>query len=230
MATFPYNQTTAQDDLIEEVEYHADRVTATGQTIGLNYDAIYNNLVKAMRHVLNTAPRFAVDKAAADGSGQAPTNVNQYTEIPIPDDFSRFMDLRLADWKREVFELTDPRSSQVRLQYNAKTQADAQNPVVAKVPDPGGASGEALWAWPQDSTPTIERFTYVAETAPEGIPQILKEATILKATSYTLAADKEEGWQIMDRAYQQIISQIEAGQQPMVRQAIQQARELEDQS
>ena len=228
MATFSYGQTTAEDDLIEEVEYHADRVLATGQTIGLNYEAIYGNLIKAMRHVLNTAPRFAVDKAAADGSGQSANNVNEYTEVVLPDDFSRFMDLRLADWKREVFELTDPRSSQVRLQYNVKTQADLQNPVIAKVPDPGGTSGEALWAWPQDSTPTIDRFTYVAETAPESIPQILKEATILKATSYTLAAGKEEGWQIMDNAYQQIITQIEAGQQPMVQQAIQKAREIED--
>lgn len=223
MANFKYSQTSDQDDLIEEVEYFADYVTPSGQSVGLNYDSIYNNLVKAMRHVLNAAPRDAVDKAAADGSSQSPVNSNEYTEVPIPDDFSRFMDFRLGSWKRPVFELTDPRSNQIRLQYNSKTSADEQNPVVSKVPAPNGNSGEALWAWPQGSTPSIARFSYVAETAPEDIPEILKEAMILKATSYTLSAEKEEGWQIMDQAFQQILVQIETGQRPMARQALESA-------
>lgn len=233
MASFSYSNTTSQDGLIEEVEYHADRVTATGQTIGLNYEAIYDNLVKSMRHVLNVAPRFAVDDAAFDGSSQTPTNTNEYTKVPLPDNFSRFMELRLGDWKREVYELTDPRSNRVRLNYNSKTTADLQNPVVAKVPDPGGSQtpGQALRCWPQDApsgTPAIDRFAYVAEMAPEEVPEILKEAVVLKATAYTLAADKEQGWQIMDQAFRQIITQIEAGQQPMVQQAMREAQEQLD--
>lgn len=228
MATFTYGQTTAQNDLISQVEYHADQVTATGQTIGVNRESVYDNLVTAMRNVLNAAPRFALDKAAADGSGQGAVNTNNYTVVSLPDDFSRFMQIRFESWEREVYEMVDPRSNRVRLQYNQFTAADPYNPVVAKVPDPGGASGEAIRCWPQDPTPTLSMFDYVPEVAPEDAPEILKEAIILWATSYTLAAEKESGWELMRQAAQVVLSQIEKGQQPMVRQAIQQARELED--
>lgn len=235
MATFSYSSNDAdQQDIIEEVEYHADRVTATNQTVGLNYKSIYGNLVKAMRAVANAAPRTHLDKMSFDGSGQGAVNTNNYTVVSLPDDFNRFMEMRLADWNREVYELTDPRSDRVRLMYNTKTAADPQNPVVAKVPDPGGGQdpetspGEALRCWPQDSAPSIDRFTYVAEFPPEDVPQVLREAIVLKATAYTLAADKEQGWEIMDRAHREILQQLEAGQQPMVQQAIRQAREQLD--
>jgi len=65
------------------------------------------------------------------------------------------------------------------------------------------------------------------ETAPEDAPEILQESIVLWATSYTLAAQKEQGFELMQQAAQIILRQIEAGQQPMVQQAIQQAREDE---
>jgi hypothetical protein len=223
-----YDDTADQNDLISQVEYHADQVTATGQTIGINRESVYDNLVTAMRTVFNSAPRHALDSAAADGSTAQASNTNGYTVIPLPDDFSRFMDLRLAEWKRDVYEMVDPRSNRVRLQYNQFTKADAYNPVASKVPDPSGPSGEAIRCWPQDSGPQISRFTYVAEAAPENCPEILTEAIIMWATSYTLAAEKEQGWEIMRQAAQVILNQVEAGQQPMVQQALQQAREVTD--
>jgi len=228
MASFSYNSTTAQDELVSQVEYHADQVIATGQTVGINRESMYDNLVTAMRNVFNAAPRHAVDKASADGTTQAVANVNDATEIELPDNFSRFMGLRLEEWKRDLYEMVDPRSNRVRMQYNSFTSADIHNPVATKVPDPGGPSGELIRCWPQDSTPTIDYFTYLPELAPEDAPAILKEAIILYATSYTLAAQKEEGWQIMEQAANVVLSQIEAGQQPMVQQAIQQAQEIEN--
>lgn len=228
MATFEYNATTDQDELVSEVERHADQELATGQTVGTNRASMYSNLVTAMRHVFNAAPREAVDKASADGSGQAVANVYNATEIELPDDFTRFMELRLADWKRDLYELVDRRSDQVRMQYNSFTAAGAHNPVATKAPDPGGASGELIRCWPQDATPTIDRFAYLPELAPEDAPEILKGAIILYATSYTLAAQREPGHQIMERAANVILRQIEAGQQPMVQPAIEQAREQTD--
>jgi len=228
MATFTYDDTTDQNNLISEVEVHADKVTPNTQSVGINREAVYDHLVTAMRNVFNSAPRHAVDKASADGSGQSIANVNGYSEIPIPDDFSRFFSLRVDSWERELYELIDPRSSQVRLQYNQYTSADRYNPVAAKVPDPTGASGEKIRCWPEGSTPSIDEFTYLPELAPENAPEILQESIVLWATSYTLAADGEEGWQVMRNAAQIILQQVEAGQQPMVQQALRQARAAQD--
>jgi hypothetical protein len=229
MATFSYDDTTSQNDLIAQVEVHADKVTPDTQSVGINREAVYDHLVTSMRNIFNAAPRHAIDKASADGSGQTISNINEYSEIELPDDFSRFLSLRLDSWMRELYELVDPRSNQVRLQYNTYTSADGYNPVATKVADPTGASGEKVRAWPQaSSTPTITEFTYLAETAPENAPEILKEAIILQATSYTLAADGEEGWDVMRQASNIILRQVEAGQQPMVQQALRRAQEMQD--
>jgi len=225
MATFPYNQTADQDALIDQVEYHADMVTATDQTIGINRESTYDQLVKAMRAIFNVAPRRAIDDASADGSGQAATNSHNYTEIPLPDDFSRFLNLRLQEWKRDVYQMVDPRSNRVRLQYNEHTSADLYNPVVAKVAKPSSASGRTIRCWPQDSGPSIDSFAYLPEKAPEDAPEILKEAIILQATSYVLSAQKEKGWQLARQAAREIISQIRVGEQPMVQRAYQEVQE-----
>jgi hypothetical protein len=220
--TFSYDDTSDEQELVADARRHADEELATGQTIGTDEEAMYKYLVRAMRHVINTAPRGATDVIAVSGSGQSPTNKNECTEIPVPDDFSRFLDLRLGSWGRSVLELTDPRDNDVRLQFHAKTRADAANPIVAKVPHP--SADAALWAWPQDGAATIDRFMYVPEVAPEGMAPLLQGAVVLKAASYALAADQEQAWQVMDQAQRQYLSRVQAGEQPMLREAIQEAR------
>lgn len=225
MASFTYSSSDSdQNALIDEVEYHADQVTATGQTVGINRDSVYNQLVKAMRAIFTQAPRRAIDDATSDGSAQGASNNASRTEIELPDDFLRFMNLKLAEWKRDVFELVDPRSNRVRMQYNSFTGGDIYNPVAAKVATPNATNGHSLYCWPQDSTPTVETFAYLPELAPESAPEILQEAIILQATSYVLAAQKEQGWQMMQAAAQQLLQQIQVGEQPMVQRAFEQVQ------
>ena len=228
MATFTYDDTPEQNELISQVESHADKETPQAQSVGINRKSVYDHLVTAMRNVFNAAPRTAVDEASADGSSESASNNVDSTELLLPDDFMRFMSLRLASWERVLYELVDPRSNQIRLQHNTYTAADPYSPVAAKVPAPTESSGEKIRCWPQDDAPTVEEFTYLPELAPESAPEILQEAIILWATSYTLAADGEQGWDVMRQAAQIILQQIQAGQQPMVQQALRQARQEDD--
>lgn len=227
MATFTYSSSSDQDDLIDEVEGWADKVTATGQSIGINRESIYQYLARAMRLVLQSVPRDAVDKLASDGSGQSTTNQGSYTQVVIPEDFLIFLSLELSEWKRTVYEWVDPRSDQHRLQYNSFTAADAQNPVVSKVPAPSTANGEAFRCYPQDSGPTLSEFAYVPETAPEDVPSQLVGPMVLQATGFTLVADKEEGSQMAFDIATLLMEQIERGKTPMVQEAYEQVREAQ---
>jgi len=226
MATFSYSDTTDQNGLIDQVEYHADRVTATNQTIGINRSAAYDQLVKAMRLILGgAAPRRAVDESASDGSGQSVKNANSRTEIELPDDFMRFLSVRLSEWQREVYELVDPRSNVVRLQPNSVTARDTYNPIAAKVATPSVSSGQSLYCWPQDSSPAIDSLVYVPETAPENMPSTLEDAMVLHATGYVLAAEKEQGAEVAFQLADRLLQQIEKGQRPMVQQAYQEVQQ-----
>lgn len=228
MATFDYTNTQAQDDLIDLVEYWADKVTPTSQSVGINRDSAYRQLVQAMRNVLQRAPRAALDEASADGSSQSATNNGTRTEVELPDDFLVFMNLELSEWERAVYETVDPRSDEHRLQYNTHTQADAYNPTIAKVADPSATNGHVLYCYPQDSTPTVSRFAYVPETAPENVPSTLEDPIVLQATGYVLAANKEGGAETALTMATQLIRQIERGQSPMVQQAFEEVRQQQE--
>lgn len=224
MADFDYNQDPDQDALLREVRLHADQLTASGQTVGQDDADVYGHLVRAMRQVINGAPREALDKAANDGSGGQVDNTQSYTEVEVPDDFSRFMLLRLESWNADVYDLADPRSSKVQLQFNEATRNDSYAPVATKIPDPGGDTGEALQCWPQGEGPTLEVFAYVPEMAPEDTPDVLGDAIILWATSYLLSSQREDGWSVMRDAASILLRQIKVGELMTRQEAIEQAQ------
>lgn len=228
MATFDYTNTQAQDDLIDLVEYWADKVTPTSQSVGINRDSAYRQLVQAMRNVLQRVPRAALDEASADGSSQTATNAGSATEVELPDDFLVFLSVKLSDWERAVYETIDPRSDEHRLQYNTHTQADGYNPTVAKVADPTSSNGHKLLCYPQDSAPTVSLFAYVPETAPENVPSTLVDPIVLQATGYVLAANKEGGAETAMTMATQLVRQIERGQSPMVQQAFEEVRQQQE--
>lgn len=225
MATFSYTDTTAQNDLIDEVEGWADKVTATGQSIGIQRESAYTYLQRAMRNIFQRVPREALDEASADGSGQTATNTGSHTEVELPEDFLIFLNLKLSEWQRRVYETIDPRSDQHRLQYNTHTQADPYNPVIAKVADPTAANGHALLCYPQDATPTLETFAYVPETAPENVPSTLTGPIVIQAAAYVLTSDKEQGIETLMAVADRLVGQIQRGQAPMIQQAFEEVRQ-----
>jgi hypothetical protein len=222
MASFSYNGTTDEDDLISDVQYWADKALATGQTIGPSSADVYEALVAAMQTTLNGAPRAATDHIADDGKGQTVTSRNEYSEVALPDTFLELLELRLASWGKEAYRLHDPRGERVRRQYDSHTRSDAANPVVTKVPSPDG-NGEQLRCWPQGSGPSIDRFLFVPQLAPEEVPQDLKHPMVFWAGAYVLTAEKEEGAQPLQQAARLMLRQIDAGMMPLPQQALSEA-------
>jgi hypothetical protein len=227
MATFDYTQTQSQDDMIDLVEFWADKVTATNQTIGLNRDATYRQMVQAMRHVLQRVPLNAVKELTGDGSGQSATNNSSYTEIVVPEDLLTFLNLKLSEWDRPVHETIDPRSNQHRLQYNSVTSGDRRNPVVANVAQASAANGQVYRCWPQDSTPTIDEFNYLPETAPEEVPDGIKDPIITQSAAYVLTSQKEGGVETMFNVTTLLINNIRRGEKMMVQEAMRQVQQEE---
>lgn len=216
MATFSYAQTSAEDELIDRVEYQADKVTPTGQSVGINRESVYQQLGEAGVAIVRQAPRRVLKEAASDGTGQPVTNpTSDYTEIELPGTFLRFLSLKLAEWNREIFQLVDERSNVWRLQRNTQTRADIAEPKAAILAAPT-KDGAILRAYPQDSTPTIDRLVYITETPPEDFPDELVDPMVLRATGRVLQAQKEAG---AEAAYQKAARQLQnlqVGQVPMI--------------
>lgn len=228
MATFNYDSSDQdQSDLLDLVEFWADRVTATNQTIGLNRESTYDQAVQAMRHVLQRVPLEAVKELTADGSGETVTNNGTYTDVEVPEDLITFLNLKLSEWDRPVHETIDPKSNQHRLQYNPKTSGDKRNPVVVDVADAGATNGHVYRCWPQDSTPTVETFSYLPETAPEAVPDNLKSPIITQTAGYALVSQKEGGVETMFNVTTLLINNIRRGKKMMVQEAVQQVQQNE---
>jgi hypothetical protein len=196
MASFTYDPDTtpSQETLVERVEYRVDQVTAQGQTTPVNRKSTYQELVEAGRSILRRVPRELVYPAAADGSASvAPTNDGRKTVIPVPDDFIRFLRVRLPEWKHAVDEFVPLDSSRYRLQANPFTSADEAHPIASLAPYFSGSVNQAVECYPQDATPTVELFAYVPDTAPEQIPEELRDALTWEAAGRVLQSTKEDG-------------------------------------
>ena len=227
MADFQYNQTTEQDAMLEMVEYWADKVTATGQSIGLNRESAYRQLVQAMRNVLQAVPLNAVKELTSTPGTLTPTNDGNYTDVEVPEDLLTFLNLKLADWQRPVHQTIDPRSDQHRLQYNTKTSGDTYNPVVSNVAEASATNGQVYRCWPQDGAPSVDTFNYLPETAPEEVPNDLRDPIITQAAAYVLVSDKEGGVETMFAITDRLIQGIRRGEKVMVQEAFRQVREQE---
>lgn len=223
MPDFSYDGTSEQDDLVGDVKFYADMVTASGQSIGTLDEDVYQALVRALRDVYNRAPYHAVTQASKDGSGMGATNEQRHTRITVPNDFLRFLELRLEEWTAHLSALHEPRSERVQRQYNSATAADGYQPVATKAPAPGLTSGEEIRAWPQDSGPQVATFSYVPEEAPEEAPEDLRDAIVLQAAYYLLAATTEQGWQLMQDASSVVLRGLNAGERIPARQALAEA-------
>ena len=228
MATFTYSQASDQDEMIDMVEYWADKVTAAGQSIGITRPSVYKQLVQSMRLVLQAVPFDAVMETPADGSGQTASNDGNYTDVVAPGDLLKFLALRFTDWNRPVHEWVDPRSETAGLQYNSYATGDAQNPVVTRVPDSSAAHGTVFRAWPQDSVPTAKTFEYVPEMAPEKAPDDLQDIIIVQAAGYALVSDNEAGAETAFAIATELIRMIDRGKTPMVQEALQQVRQQQE--
>ena len=216
MATPIYDENdSAQGALIDRVEYRSDQVTAAGQTIGLNRQSVYDEMVEAARGILRKAPMALTLEASSDGTSADTSVTNAYTLVECPDDYIRFLSLKLSGWKRPVYELTDPRTNLYRLQFNTRAASDSYNPVAVITPNsaPSGMNSgkQAIQAFPKDDPPTVEQFEYIGTTAPEVIPDELVDAMLWETTGRALQAQKGEGAGAAYELAQQSINNLRVG-------------------
>jgi hypothetical protein len=199
--------------LVDRVEYHAERVTPQGETVGLNASSIEKQLEEAAHVVLRKAPLRVVSRLARTG-GVSLTNKGTppYTQVSLPSAWLRHIHLMLADWKRPAYELIDARSSQHRLQVNSQTQADIYNPVV--VLDTSG-TGTILKAYPQDSTPDWAHLAYIEEVAPANMPEELVDPMVLRAASRVVQSSMGGGHEPLAQRAQRRLAAIKTGNRPM---------------
>jgi hypothetical protein len=200
--------------LVDRVEYHAERVTPQGETVGLNTSSIEKQLEEAARVMLRKAPLRVVARLAVTGSVALTNKAGPppYTEIEVPTDWLRHVHVMLADWERPVYELIDSRSNQHRLQVNSQTQADAYNPVL--VLDTNGTD-VVLRGYPQDSAPDYAHLAYVDEVPPDGMPEVLIDPMVLRAASRVVQSSMEAGHEPLANRAQRRLAAIKTGERPM---------------
>ena len=182
--------------LVQLVEFRADQITGTGQTIGVNKERIYAELELAARKVLRTARRELVFAHATEDAASLNTDkvtVNDRLRLPLPADFLRFLRIECENWQFPVDELTPSDSERYRAQANEYSRADSFHPVAAIVPY-GTAPGYAVEPFPASAADEpVTEFFYVAETDPEDMPDTLKDAMVYYAATSVLLNERRPG-------------------------------------
>jgi hypothetical protein len=184
------DQNPDQKELIELVEHRIAKATASDQTIGITRATAYRELVESVRQVARKAPSEYLYPLAIDDASGGVTTDAIHTEVTCPDNFLRFLHIKLGDWKREVTDLTPFGSDAWRLQWNKFSQADIYNPQATLKPK--GADAQVVQCFPPDSTDTVDEFVFVTDDqAPESVPDELKDVISYLAASRMLANERQ---------------------------------------
>ena len=145
-------------DIVKQVREYLDEVDALNAASVLNGSAPVDERIKAM------IPECAV--AVGEGKEMPTTDVevleNGVVLMGIPADFGRLYELKMACWKRSVYEAIAHDTPQYRRQHNLVTRGGTVRPVVAIVPY-GESRRLELYSVPigDASDGEVERAKYV---------------------------------------------------------------------
>lgn len=145
-------------DIVKQVREYLDEVDALNAASVLNGSAPVDERIKAM------IPECAV--AVGEGKEMPTTDVevleNGVVTMGIPADFGRLYELKMACWKRSVYEAIAHDTPQYRRQHNLVTRGGTVRPVVAIVPY-GESRRLELYSVPigDASAGEVERAKYV---------------------------------------------------------------------
>lgn len=146
-------------------------------------------LREATRELLLTAPVRLLPQrdfstaeivAAGDGSGT----------VALPGDFLRLAAFRLRGWLRPVFETIGTEDPRYARQLNPVTRGGPAKPVAALLRDTQGVRLQ-WFSLPPGIRPVIAQALYVADLAPEVLPDTLSEPLCWLAASLVLAVTNE---------------------------------------
>lgn len=145
-------------DIVKQVREYLDEVDALNAASVLNGSAPVDERIKAM------IPECAV--AVGEGKQMPTTDVevleNGVVTMGIPADFGRLYELKMACWKRSVYEAIAHDTPQYRRQQNLVTRGGVVRPVVAIVPY-GESRRLELYSVPvgDERAGDVERAMYV---------------------------------------------------------------------
>lgn len=146
-------------------------------------------LREATRELLLTAPLRLLPQrdfstaeivAAGDGSGT----------VALPKDFLRLASFRLKGWLRPVSETISTEDPAYSRQLNPVTRGGPAKPVAALLRDTGGRWLQ-WFSLPMGIEPSIARALYVADIAPEELPDLLADPLCWLAAALVLTVTNE---------------------------------------
>lgn len=154
-------------DIVKRVREYLDEVNALNNVEVLNGSAPVDDRIKAMIPECAVAVGEGKDMFPTDEGGNIiPTDVevleNGVVTMSIPADFGRLYELKMACWKRSVYEAIAHNTPQYRRQHNLVTRGGVVRPVVAIVPY-GESRRLELYSVPvgDERAGQVERAMYV---------------------------------------------------------------------
>ena len=172
-------------DIVKQVREYLDEVDALNAASVLNGSAPVDDRIKAM------IPECAV--AVGEGKQMPSTDVevleNGVVTMSIPADFGRLYELKMACWKRSVYEAIAHDTPQYRRQHNLVTRGGTVRPVVAIVPY-GESRRLELYSVPvgDERAGIVERAMYVpVPTIKDGDTEINVSAEKAPVLCYMIA-------------------------------------------
>lgn len=146
-------------------------------------------LREATRELLLTAPLrllpqrdFSTAEIVASGDGSG--------TVALPEDFLRLAAFRLRGWLRPVFETIDTDDPTYSRQLNPVTRGGPAKPVAALLRNTDRL--QLQWfSLPPGIEPRIARALYVADLAPEELPDTLSDPLCWLAAALVLAVTNE---------------------------------------
>lgn len=145
-------------DIVKQVREYLDEVDA------LNGVSVLNGSAPVDERIMSLIPECAV--AVGDGLEMPTTDVevleNGVVTMGIPADYGRLYELKMACWKRSVYEAIAHDTPQYRRQQNLVTRGGVVRPVVAIVPY-GESRRLELYSVPvgDERAGQVERAMYV---------------------------------------------------------------------
>lgn len=171
------------DYLINWVTARVDELMPTGQTTNAPVGNIDKELEKAAVYLLRMI-RIELAYLVAKPANIADTQESDNSLIiPCPEDYLRFIRVKLTGWKRPVDQLHASNSPVYTNQSNEFMAADPHKPAAALVPHISEHSKQAIECFPKAS---LIELIYVPRLKPFEMPEDLEDPMVWLAAGRVL--------------------------------------------
>lgn len=164
------------DEIIPEgegLQFSVEGDANISDPLNILISAILN---EATKRVLLNAPLSVVDPVKSDQENGIEEG-DKTGFIPLPDNFLRFVSLKMNDWKRETNELVKTTDHRYKLQRNKYTRGGTAKPVaVISKRTVGGLQKRVIEYYSINETHNIEWLYYIQETPASELQINLRDA------------------------------------------------------